>query len=229
MAGIGGAVTDLLAAMTLLNNELDVTANGSDEARSITALTQAQHYFETLASSMPEILGNGLTTVPTALNTETSPWSSGLRRLDALWYLDAAGNPVRKLKRISEIGGHVPSLPWPLQIALTSSWGGAPFGYYADMNQFYWLPKPDGVYNIRIYGFFKQAAFALRTDNFNYPPECQLPLAQFAARLLAISVGDDSLEYDKLATMLFRPLLRQLRKFDRSEPQSRVYSEFHAT
>lgn len=227
-AGIGGLVSDLLSAMFILNNELDIVSGGADEGRAIVALNMSQHYFESLAASMPRVLGDVMNTA-TALNTETSTWTSSLRRLDALWYLDANGNPIRKLKRISEIGGHVPSLPWPLQIALTTTWGGAPFGYFADMKSFYWLPKPDGAYNIRIYGFFKKAEFIVRTDPFNYPLECKLPIAQMAARMLATSVGDDSIEYDKIAAILFRPLLRQLRKFDRSEPMSRFYSEFHTT
>lgn len=231
MAGIGGTVQDLLNTMALVNNELQITPGGADVANGILALTHAQHYFEMMASSMPRVLSTGLVAnnVATALNIETSPWSSMLTRLDAAWYLDNNGNPVRKLKRIVEFGGHVPSLPWPLQIALTASWGGAPFGYYADMNQFFWLPRADNIYAIRIYGFFTQAEFVLATDNFNYPPACKLPIAQMAARMLATAVGDDSMEYDKLAAIVFRPLLRQLRKFDRSEPMPRFYSEFHTT
>lgn len=236
MPGTYGAVlSDVLDAITVVNNELDVSAGGSSEARAILAINLAQHYFESIAASMPRVLSQGISTnnVATANSTETSTWNTTLRRLDALWYLDSNGLPIRKLKRIVEFGGHVPSLPWPLQIALTTTWGGAPFGYYADMNQFFWLPRPDGAYNIRIYGFFKQAEFSTnpisRTANFNYPLECKLPIAQFAAKMLSTSVGDDSIEYDKLGSELFRPLLRQLRKFDRSEPMPRFYSEFHAT
>lgn len=221
-------VADLLAIMEMLDNELETGAGESDESIAITALSQAQHYFELVAASYPRILQDTVN-VATAASTEKTTWQSSLRRLDALWYLDANGVPVRKLKRITEMGGHVPSLPWPLQVSMATPGSGAPFGYYGNMKDFYWLPLPDAVYTLRIYGFIKKASFTARANNFLYADEVMHPIAQFANKLLSIGVGDDTIEYDKLSAQLFRPLLRSYRKFDRSEPQGRFYTEAHTT
>jgi hypothetical protein len=221
-------VANLLDLLLLIDNELDVASGGRDEVSAILALRQAQHYFELLAARYPRVLQD-VTTVSTAANTESSTWASALRRLDALWYLDVDGNPVREIVRIDEIGGHVPSLPWPIEVSLTATAGGAPFGYYANMAQFYWLPKPDAVYTLRIYGFLKKATFSARTDAFLYPDEVQLSFASFADKLLKVGVDDDTVEMDKLSAQLFTPILKTYKRFDRSKPTGRTYSEFHST
>lgn len=221
-------VSDLLDLMSLIDNELEIGAGESDESQAIKALIQAQHHFELIAASKPRILQDTVNIV-TANVTEKTTWSSLLRRVDALWYLDATGNPIRALERIDEIGGHVPSLPWPLQIALGSAAGGAPFGYYGNMRDFYWLPRPDGVYTIRVYGFIKKAAFAVRGDAYNYPDETMLALASFANKLMSVGVADDTLDLDRLTAQVFAPLIKSYTKFDRSKPSGRVYTMFHST
>lgn len=228
MAGIGGTVADLLDGMSLIRNELDTSSGGTDEARAIKALTHAQRYFETVCAAFPRVYQSTVN-VATAAQTETSTWSTSLRRLDALWLLDPTTSlPIRKMERIDEIGGHVPSLPWPLQVSVSAGYG-MPGGYYANMANFYWLPMPDGVYNLRIYGLVAQAAFAVRTDNFNYHPYVILPIAQFACKLLDIAVDDDSSALDELASQLFRPLMRSIKGFDRSGPRGRTYTRVHET
>jgi len=228
VAGIGGTVADILSVMEILDNELENGAGEIDEGVSIIALVQAQHWFETVASSLPKVL-QSIITVTTTGATETSTFSTSLRRLDAMWGLDANGNPTYKLDKIEGVGDHVPSLPWPLDLFNASLVGGVPYGYYASATQFYWLPVPDAAYTARIYGFVKQQEFALRTDNFNYPPECKLPFAQFASKLLGVGKNDDTAALDQVAAQLFRPLLRSMRKFDRSKPTSRYYNSFHTT
>ena len=223
---MAGTVADILDTCELLDNELEVDSGEDDEALAIRAITQAQHYFETFCATFPRVLQ----TVPpltTTANTETTTWTSSIIRLDALWYLDANSNPVRKLSRIDEIGGHVPSLPWPLQVTLGTAATGAPYGYYGNMANFYWLPKPDATHTIRVYGLLEQSRFTLRSDAVNYPYRCHLALAQFAVKLLSLGVGDSGGELDKLAGQVFTPLLRQLRKFDRSEPMGRYYTQYH--
>lgn len=227
MAGIGGTVADLLTLMGALNNELVVSSSGTDEARAILALTAAQHYFETIAASYPRVL-QSTTTAVTAASTETTTYSTSLLRLDAIWLLDANSRPMYKLKKIFEVGGHVPSLPWPLQVSLAAG-PGAPNGYYANMEQFYWLPLPSGVSTLRIYGLLEKTEFALRTDDFNYPKRTKLALAQFANKILQIAVGDGASDLDTLAAELFGPLMRSLKKFDRSEASPRVYNDVHST
>jgi hypothetical protein len=227
MAGIGGTVADVLGVMELLDGELETGSGETDETKAISALTQAQHYFELLCATHPRILQD-TTTVVTVAATESSSWATSLLRLDAIWLLDANSRPISKLRKIEDIGGHVPSLPWPLDI-LNSSGSGSPYGYYANMRNFYWLPLPDGVSTMRIYGFIEKARFSARTDDFNYPYRTHLPFAQFATRLLQI--GDDNVSADlmQLAGNVFGPVLKQLRKFDLSEPSARHYTEFHTT
>lgn len=228
MAGIGGTVADLLDAMSMLDNELDTEAGGVNEAQCIKALTHAQKYFETVAAMFPRVYQTGVTTISTAANTETTTYPSLLRRLDGIWLLDANNRPIREIERIDHVGGHVPSLPWPLQVTMSAGSGG-PGGYYANMAQFYWLPLPDGVYNARIYGLFAQASFAARGDNYNYHDYTILALAQFAVKVLSIGVADSTDELMELADQLFKPLLRSLRKFDRTAPRGRFYGRVHDT
>lgn len=227
MPGIGGTVADLLDVMALLDNELDTAAGGVNEAQSVKALSLAQKYFETVAAMFPRVYESTIN-VGTAAQTETTVFPTTLRRLDAIWQLDANGRPLFEVERIDHVGGHVPSLPWPLQISLLPGVG-APGGYYANMSNFYWLPLPDAVYSLRIYGLIAQPSFVDRTSNFNYHDFTQLPIAQFACKLLAVGVDDDTTELDELAGQLFRPLLRSVRKFDRSGPRGRVYGRVHDT
>ncbi len=227
-SGIGGTVGDLLDVMALLNNELDVAAGGNDESRAIRALSLAQQQLENLLVLAPYAMQSTVT-VSAASQTETSTWSTSLLRLDALWYLDpTTSRPVRKLKRIFEIGGHVPALPWPLQLVLPTGVG-APDAYYGNMANFYWLPLPDQAYTMRAYGLIAQAEFTARGDAFNYQKRAKLPLASFAVKLLNVSVDDGPEDYDTLAQQTFGPLVRALRKFDRSEPMPRYYNDVHVT
>lgn len=227
MAGIGGTVSDLLDVMKLLNNELKVVAAGKDETRAILALSMAQHYFESIAASIPKVLQSTVNVATTA-NQETTTWTSSLLRLDAMWLLDENSRPVRKLEKVDAVGGHVPSLPWPLAVVSFAS--GGPFAYYGNMANFYWMGTPESVKSLRIYGFIEQSEFAARTSDFNYPKRTKLALADFAVKVLRIGLddaGENSL--DQLAVQIFTPLLRQLRKPDRSGPEGRHYDTYHST
>lgn len=225
---MAGTVADILDLMELIDQELDVDAGEADEANAILAITQAQHYLETLAAALPRTFQT-VTTVTTTANTETTTWTSALLRLDALWYLDANSNPIRKLTRIDEVGGHVPTLPWPLDLTVGAAGTGAPYGYYGNMANFYWLPKPDATYTLRIYGLLEQTRFTARANTVFYPYRTHLALAQFAAKILSLGVGDSASDLDTLGGQLFTPMFRQLRKFDRSKPMSRHYSQVHST
>lgn len=221
-------VADLLTVMGVMNNELDTSSGGLDETRSINALTIAQHYFETVAAALPDCLGNS-TTVTTTASTETTAWPAALLRLDAVWFLDDTNSkPVYKLKRITEIGGHTPSLPWPLQVTLATGTGG-PRGYFTNMTNFYWMPLPDATHTLRVYGLLQQAEFAARTEAYTYPTRCKNAIANFAVKVMSIGIGDDKGDLDELASSIFMPLLRGLRKFDRSEPMPRGYNYEHTT
>jgi hypothetical protein len=228
MAGIGGTVADVLNVMELVDQELETGSGETDETSAIRALVQAQHYFETLCATLPDVLQDTLTITTTA-STEVTAWSTSLLRLDAMWLLDANSRPIRKVERIEEVGGHVPSLPWPLDVLYGSSSSGTPYGYYGNMANFYWLPLPDGTHSLRVYGLLEKDRFTARTDDFDYPYRCHLAFAQFAAALLQIGSEDMSTDMNALAGKVFGPLLKQLRKFDRSEPHARHYTQFHTT
>lgn len=221
-------VADLLDVMSLLNNENDYSDGGADEGRAILALTQAQHYMETIAASLPRVFQSTVN-VATITNTETSTWPTALLRLDGVWYLDPdTSRPVYKLKRIIETGGHVPTLPFPLDLSLNTGVG-APAAYYANPSSFYWLPLPDSARNVRVYGMLEQSEWTARGGAVNYPNRTFLAMAQFATKLLNIGVDDGPQDLDALAQQVFGPLLRSLRKFDRSEPMPRFYNEMHDT
>lgn len=220
--------TVVLDYMNVFDNELDLTDGGSDEDRAITALAMAQDYFESVAAALPRVLQSTVN-VSQVANTETSTWPSTLLRLDAVWFLDSAtSRPVYKLKRITEVGGHVPALPWPLQVTVTPGTG-AGRGYYANMNKMYWLPLPSGADSMRIYGMLSQTKISIRSGTFPYPDRVAPMLANFACRMLAVGVGDATADLDKLAATMFTPLLRAMRKFDRSEPMPKEYTDVHAT
>lgn len=228
MAGIGGTVADVLAVMEMLDQELETGVAETDEAAAVLALIQAQHYFEALCAINPRILQDTLN-IATVANTETTTWTSSILRLDALWLLDSNSYPIRKLDRIEEAGGHAPSLPWPLDVTTLAGTSGVPYAYYGNMKNFYWLPLPSGVNSLRVYGFLEKARFVDRNSDFNYPYRCHLAFATFATRLLQQGADDVSLDLEELSGQAFGPLMKQLRKFDRTGPHGREYTEYHTT
>lgn len=223
-----GTLADVLSLMTIWNQGLRVGNGQADEARAILACTTAQHYFETLCATYPRIFQDTVTAA-TVANTETTVWNTALLRLDAAWLLDPTTNrPIRRLQRIDDVGGHVPQLPWPLQLTYSAGVG-SPSGYYANMRNFYWMPLPADAQTLRLYGLLEQSEFVNRSSAFNYPNRCKAAFAEFAAKLLLNAVGDDTSDSDALAASIYRPLLKQLKKFDRSEPHGRYYTEVHTT
>src|SRR5258708_1368885 len=153
-----GTVANLLDLIATLNNESDVTAGGADEGRAVKALMIAQHYFETIAASLPRVLASTIQVV-TAASAETTTFPSTLLRMDGLWFLDPTTNlPIYKLKRILEAGGRASTLPPPSDFFLCPR-NGAPAAYFSDMASFYLLPFPQGLSNVRVYGPVEQPEF----------------------------------------------------------------------
>lgn len=224
---MAGTVADLLVLMADLDAEIETAASEVDEAPSIRLLTQAQHYFETLCATYPRAFQT-VTTAVTVANTETTTWTSGLLRFDKMQLLDSSGRVVRDIESLDDIGSHAPSLPWPLQISAVGATG-EPFAFYGNMANFYWLPLPSAVSTVRVYGLIEQARFAARADVVFYPYRVHLALAQFANKLSSLSVGDDTGDLDRLAAQVFGPILKQLKKFDRSHPRGRYYHRLHTT
>lgn len=227
--GVGGVDTwaDVLGYMEMLNNELEAGSGEDDEVSALVACVAAQHMFEAIAASLPKTLATVVNTTTTTANTETTTWPTALLRLDGIFVLDSSGKVVRKIERMQEVGSHAPSMPWPLN--LVSPAGGTPSGYFTDMANFYWLPLPDASYTLRIHGLFEASEPTVRASSFVYPKRCKLAMAQMAVFLMKFGVDDTKGDLDKLGERIFRPLLRGLRKFDRSGPVDKHYDSVHTT
>lgn len=219
---------DLLTRMTVLDNELEVGSGEDDETRALAALDMAQDYMESVAASMPRI-GSTSDTISTTANQEHTTWPSTLKRLDSLWYVDASTSlPAWEIKPISTVGGHQPSSPWPLNLVMTPGTG-APRRYSYDSSKFYWLPRPDAVYTIRVYGLYSRTALTSRATTYGWDDETSVPLVAFACRLLEMGIDDPSDELQGLAEETFVPVLRSLRKRVRQGPEGRAYTHQHYT
>ncbi len=219
---------DLLTRMQVIDNELEIAANGDDEVRALAALDIAQDYFEDVAASMPRI-GQTDGTVVTAQGVEYTAWPSELLRVDSVWFVDPnTSRPSYPLDLISDVGGHQPGGAFPFNL-LSSSSPGRPDAYAYDSAKFYWRPLPDAVHTLRVYGLRSRTALTSRAITFGWPDSVSLPLAAFAVKLLEMGIDDPSEELDALAEKAFVPILRRMRKSVRQSPMSRHYSRTHST
>lgn len=219
---------DLLTRMQVIANELEIDSGGDDEATCLAALDMAQDYLEAVAASMPKV-GAGQSTVTTAANTETTAWPATLKRVDSLWYIDSStSRPAWEVLPIKESGAHRPGSPFPFNLVFTPSTG-APREYAYDDSYFYWLPEPDAIYTIRVYGLTSRTNLTTRAITFGWPDEVSVPLASFAVRLLKMGIDDASTEYQAMAEEAFVPVLRSMRKRVRQAPEGRAYTQQHTT
>lgn len=225
---MAGTVADIFTLMEMLDQELETGSGEIDEVSALNAVIQAQYYFETVAATYPKALQDTLN-ISTVQGVETTTWPSALLRLDALWMLDTNGLPIQKVEIIEEAGGHVPNLPWPVDILTVGVTPGTPYAAYVNMNNLYWLPMPDSVRNLRVYGLLRKARFVDRTSAVNYEYGLHLPLAQFAVKVLQMGADDVSADLNAFAGQVYTPTLKMLRNFNRTGPKSRRYTEFHTT
>jgi hypothetical protein len=228
-------VQTIFDTVMALDNERDLISGGDEVARGLVIVSTVTKWLESEAALMP----GALTThnlLYTAANTETSSWPANLLRLDALWYVDSATNrPVWELDPIQGVGHHVPGFSWPLsELVLTGSAStitGKPKEYAASGpgGQFYWAPLPDAEYWIRGYGLWALADnyFSLATDTFPFPSSLRLPFSIACVHLFKTGLDGDLTAVEALLKTTFRRTLKGLQRFNRSEPQSRVYSEVH--
>lgn len=227
---MANTVLELLLDMKMLDNGLEINladATGRQEAAAIRALTSSQHTFENIIATRPRTLETEITTVSTTALGEKTVWPTNLLRIDEIWLLDSAGKQLRRLYNIDEPGGHAPSYPWPISVFPGPT--GAPYAYYANQQNFYWLNLPDAIYNFRIFGLIEQAEFTARANAFNYPARTRLAVAEFAIRLMKTGLDDDTDELDKSAQRIFAPVLKSLRNFIFSGPKGRTYTQPHFT
>lgn len=222
-------VATILGQVSIVDNELDITAGGADETRCITALDMAQNLFESVLANHPDTLGT-ISTIATTPTTEITDWPSRLLRLDSLYLLDATGKQLYEIEVIHDVGGQSSNHGWPWNASGFSSQGsGAPRYVYTNRQYLFWTPIPDAAYNVRCYGLQAKADLTSRTQTFEYPDEVATPLAVFADHLLSIGVGDPSDDLKGLADSMFAPVINMLRKPTRQRPQSRHYSRIHQT
>lgn len=223
-------VADLLNMTMQFDNEIDASAGGADESRMIISLNMATNYLESVAASLPKVLSRrGDNPIQTAANIESSPCPRDLLRIDKLWMIDTTtNNPIWPMTRIDEVGGHMPALPWPLNYVMNPA-PGQPRAYYADSDTLYWLPVPNGVYSVRAYGVWSVDDYVDRDSQFLLPDLCALPIAAFATKYGTIALDDPTDEIQKVAVEMFTPVLRALRRRDRSRPTGKHYENFHTT
>lgn len=218
----------LLSRMQVMMNELQIASGGDDESRALTALDMAQDYLESVAAAMPRI-GQTTTTVATVANTETTALPTGMLRLDSLWYIDSSTNlPAWEVLAIDDAGGHRPSAPWPISLGLATTTG-APRRFAYDSAYFYWLPKPDAAYTLRVYGLFPRTDITTRAITFGWPDDLSTPVAAFACRLLKMGIDDPTQDAQALAEEAFTPALRRMRNMVRQMPTGRAYTRTHFT
>ena len=224
---MAGTWADVLDMMEVLNNELETGSGEDHEGQALLACKMALYQFENIARTLPKVLGTVTNSTTTTANTETTTWPTALLRLDKMQLLDANGKVVRTITRLQEVGSHAPSLPWPLN--LVSAGSGAPAGYFVDMANFYWMPLPDAAHSIRLYGLFAATVPSARSTSYPYHDHSKIAMAQFAVFLMKYGVDDAKADLDALGAKLFTPLLKGLRKFDRSGSMDRHYDYVHST
>ena len=222
-------IASILEQISIVDNELDVSANGADESRCITALDMAQNMFESILANHPDTLGT-IGTVATVAGQQYSNWPTGLLRLDNLYLLNSEGRQVQQINIIQDVGGQSGAGGWPWNsTGFAGSGSGSPRQAYTNRQYLFWSPIPDAVYTLRTYGLVAKTDLTSRDQTFEYPDEVSTPLAIFADRLLSIGVGDPSDELRTLAEQMFAPVINMLRKPTRQRPQSRQYSRTHTT
>jgi len=227
-------IATLLGDMTVFDNELQVDADGVDEARAIRALNIVQRWFEAMAASQSEMLQR-YSTLTTTANTEVSSWPSGLLRLDALWYVDTDSTPNLPMWPIEpsrETGGHRPALTYPETIVVTSSTG-KPRRYYATgphtAGRIFWEPVPDAAHTIRYYGLIAEAAYTARGNTFAYPDTVSPAFSQEAAKILRLGRDDSITDLQRQAAGSLGAALESCRRWWNDDVGARHYSDVHET
>lgn len=219
--------------MMLIDDELGLESGGDDVTKGLTAANMVADWMEAEAAAIEGCLGKH-DLLYTAANTETTDWPARLLRLDSLWYIDSnTGRPVWEIEPVQGIGNHVPGMTWPLsEMVLTGSSPnitGKPKEYAASGpgGQFYWVPIPDAEYWIRAYGLWEVADFTTVDDLFPWPNTVSVPFPAMCVHLFKIGLDRDLTGVGDFIKATFRPVLKGLKRFNKTMPASRVYSEVH--
>jgi len=209
-----------------LDRELQLQSTEADVTLGLKLLNASQDYFESIVALQPSLMGDGIGTVTTAADTESTAYPSGLLRVDRLQYIDpTTSRPAWDLDRISGTGGHAYTTLDPL-LATSSTTSGKPARYWTDGSNIYWDPLPDATHTVRYYGF-TAAADLTAGGTFTYPDMVMLPLASFTTILFQVGKGDAEVNLNELALKTFDPVVQTLSKFNRDRTQHYQYRYTH--
>lgn len=232
---------DLLNMMELLFPEKQLQPGETDVVQGLRALNAAQYYWESLMALEAEIMGDRTGTVITTTTGvtianggvvgESTPYPTGLLRLDRLQFIDPAvpDRPSWDLEPIRRTGGHIMTPGWPynvLNFVSAGGGGGKPVAYYTDARSIYWVPRPDLDYTVRWYGL-QAAADITATGAFQYDDRCMLPMAIFAVKLLRTGLDDPIENYLALAKEVFDPAIKMLSNYKRERAPGYEYRWMH--
>ena len=219
---------DLLNRMEDLNRELELQSGEVDVTRGIRALNTAQDHFESIASTIPNILGSTAGTVTTTASTETTAFPTGLLRVDDFWFVDPdTARPTYKLEPLDGTGAHVRDAPWPVRARHSTS-SGRPTAYWTNGTTIYWDPLPDATHTVRWYGFQRVSDIAA-ADTFAYDDGVALPLAIFAVEILRRGLDDPIQDYIAMANQIFSSQITMMKRYQRQHAPARQYRYMHDT
>jgi hypothetical protein len=223
-------IQTLFDRMMLGDNQLDLVSGGADVARGLTALNMVQDWWEVYAARFANLCQTDSTFTTTANQVYTT-WPTGLKRIDALWLLDANGNEVCELEPIDKVGGHVPDFAWPFNqlviYGVVNS--GSPREFYPEgpNGKIYWAPKPDAVYTIRGYGLWSVADYTAAGNTFLLNDDMALVMVPLAVRAIRVGLDRDVTTQQQEAVELFKTVKAgQLGHTHVSAP-SRFYNSSH--
>ena len=223
-------IQTIMNRMMLADNQLALESGGDDVTRGLTAVNLAQDWFEMVAARYGKLLMITGSTSTTA-NQEYTTWPTTLKRLDSLWMLDSNSNPIYELDEVDVIGGHVPSagMPFPWMVLSGSVNPGRPDGFFPEGpgGRIYWSPKPDAIYNLRVYGFYAASDYTAAANTFAYPDEVALFIAPWATRAFRVGLDRDFVAVQEEAMKAAQEVCESLGSHTQTGPASRVYSDFH--
>lgn len=220
---------DLLDAMEILDPELQLQPGEANVTKGLLALNIAQDHLESILAEIPGVMGSSVgSNISTAASTETATFPSGMLRLDKLQFIDPVTSlPAYDLVPLYNTGGHAYATYWPVNV-IEGMTTGRPQAYWTNGTLIYFSPIPNGIYNLRPYGFFA-AADITAGGTFAYKDIARLPIATFAVKLIALGLDDPQDDLMDFARETFNPVLKAYEKFRREQGKGLQYKYSHDT
>ena len=219
----GQTILDLMegldASLQLQNSESGVT-------KGLIAANAAQDYLESLLALEPNSYGSTFATVTTTADAESTPFPSGLLRIDRLQYINPSTNrPERDLRFEGYIGTQYGDEYSGL--SLSTSTTGSPARYWTNGSVFLWDPVPDAVHTVRYYGLIAKSDITA-SGTFGFPDLAMLPVAQYAVELLKIGTDDEVQSLAAFGQKAFAPFLEWAGRFNRDRAPGYDYRYYHS-